>query len=103
MWPNNVTLRDMGRLLKKLRTDSAAYTAEAEENGVVLVAREGMRGEFSDVVRDLLDSSGEDFVVFPTPDGNEGYERVFVLPLAPLDPDPSQANSRRNPQPRRGR
>lgn len=71
----------MARLLEKFREGSSAYRIEPDGEGVLLVAREGLRDEFSDVVRDLIETSGEDYVAFPTTDGNAGYERVFLLPL----------------------
>lgn len=70
----------MGRLLDTLRNKSPAYSIEPEGEGVLLVAHEGLRDAFSDVVRDLIRTSGEDYVAFPITDG-DGYERVFLLPL----------------------
>jgi len=74
---------NMGRLLDKLRNESCACRIVPEGEGVLLVAHKGLRDEFSDLVRDLVRTSGEDYVAFPTTDGHAGYERVFLLPLDP--------------------
>lgn len=71
----------MERVLDKLRCESSAYRIECDDDGVTLVARDGLREEFSDVVRDLVEKAGEEYVAFPTADGDAGYERVFLLPL----------------------
>lgn len=41
----------------------------------------GREPAFDALVRDALDSSGQDFVVFPCPDGAAGYRAVYVIPL----------------------
>jgi len=71
----------MERVLDKLRNESSVYRIESEDEGVVLVAEDGLRDEFNDVVRDLVDNAGEEYVAFPTTDGDAGYDRVFLLPL----------------------
>lgn len=71
----------MGRLLDKLIRGSTAYDVEAENDGFSLVGKPGRLNEFSDLVREAVDHSGEDFVVFPTSDGHQGYSRMFVVPL----------------------
>ncbi len=37
--------------------------------------------EFSDLVREAADHSGEEFVVFTTTDGRHRYSQMFVMPL----------------------
>lgn len=71
----------MGRLLDKLIRGSTAYDVEAENDGFSLVGKPGRLNEFSDLVREAVVHSGEDFVVFPTSDGHQGYSRMFVVPL----------------------
>lgn len=71
----------MGRLLDNLLAGSPAYRVERDGDGVLLVGREGRREEFSDVVREVIAAAGEEYVAFPTPIGNAGYERVFLIPL----------------------
>lgn len=71
----------MGRLLDNLLSGSPAYRVERDGDDVVLVGREGRRDEFSDVVRNVIAHAGEDYVAFPTPDGQSGYERVFLIRL----------------------
>jgi hypothetical protein len=40
-------------------------------------------GDFSRFVREVLDSSGDEFVALPVSDGRLGYDEVFVIPLDP--------------------
>lgn len=71
----------MGRLLDKLIRGSTAHDVKAENDGFSLVGKPDRLNEFSDLVREAVDHSGEDFVVFPTSDGHHGYSRMFVVPL----------------------
>ena len=40
-------------------------------------------GDFSRFVREVLDSSGNEFVALPVSDGRLGYDEVYVIPLEP--------------------
>ena len=71
----------MGRLLDRLNRDDPAYELVATDNGLMLTARDGQSDRFTELARDLIDNAGEDFVAFPTSDGRQGYERVFLTPL----------------------
>ena len=71
----------MGKLLDRLRQDSPAYRLEAEDDGFVLIRRDGQHDDFNAFARDLIDNAGRDYAVFPTPDTQTGYERLFVIPL----------------------
>lgn len=77
----------MGRLLTKLLEDSPAYDLRRDKDGFVLIAKPGHREEFSDLVREAAEHAGDDFIVFTTSDGRQGYSQMFVMPLdeaAPL-------------------
>ena len=41
--------------------------------------------EFSDIVREAAEQAGEEFVVFTTSDGHQGYSQMFVMPLDAVD------------------
>lgn len=71
----------MGRLIDKFRCDDPAFRIEPDGDGVVLIRQDGQAELFDALARDLINSSGSEFLVFPTTDGHRGYERVFVLPL----------------------
>jgi len=36
---------------------------------------------FNCMVREALDSAGNDFAAFPQPDGHHGYSAIYVVPL----------------------
>ncbi|MFC7380062.1 hypothetical protein [Brevundimonas sp. GCM10030266] len=74
----------MGRLLDRLLTRSEAHDVEVEGDGYMLVARPGQGDGFNALVREAAARSGEDFVVFTTPDRPHVYSRMFVLPLPPM-------------------
>jgi hypothetical protein len=71
----------MGRFLDKLSRDDPAYDLSASDDGYTLVGRVGHEDEFNELARDLIDNAGDEFVVLPTPDGQMGYERVFIIPI----------------------
>ncbi|QBX38088.1 hypothetical protein E4M02_06025 [Brevundimonas sp. S30B] len=70
----------MGRFLDEVRDDHPAYRLESGDDGLTLIRRRGREDEFNRLARSLIDGGHDDVVVFPTPD-DEGYERVFVVPL----------------------
>lgn len=78
----------MGRLLDKLVEPSPAYDIRRDENGYVLIGRPGHLNEFSELVREAAQNAGDDFVVFTTSDGHQGYSQMFVMPLDDLAPPP---------------
>ena len=78
----------MANLLDRLLEGSPAYRVTRETGGYTLVARPDGRAEFSALVRQAADAAGDDFVVFPTPDGARGYSRMFVMPLDGMDAPP---------------
>jgi len=71
----------MGRLLDRLKAGSPSYAVEPTQEGFVLVAESHHRDEFDDLVRDLMATSSDEFVVIPVSDGSVGYERAVILPL----------------------
>jgi hypothetical protein len=77
---------DMGRLLDKLLEKSPAYDIRQDKDGFVLIGKPGHIDEFSDLVREAADHAGEEFVVFTTSDGHQGYSQMFVMPLNEMPP-----------------
>ena len=78
----------MGRLLDKLVQGTPACVVKPEGDGFTLVGRPERLGEFSELVREAADHAGDDFIVFTTSDGHEGYSQMFVMPL---DEPPAEA------------
>lgn len=70
----------MGRFLDKVRDNHPAYRLEASDDGLTLIRRKGREKEFNRLARSLINDANAGVVVFPTPD-EQGYERVFVVPL----------------------
>lgn len=69
--------------LKQLRTAARAHLIEHNKDGFTIRRRcEDEAQAFNALAREALDSSGEDFVAFPQPDGQSGYVGLFVIPLA---------------------
>jgi len=71
----------MGRLLDQLKQGAPAYDVKVEGDGFTLIGKPGYIDEFSDIVREAANHAGDDFVVFTTSDGHQGYSRMFVMPL----------------------
>ncbi|URI14288.1 hypothetical protein [Brevundimonas albigilva] len=71
----------MGRLLDKLLKTSPAYDIRQDKDGFVLVGKPDHIDEFSDIVREAAEQAGEEFVVFTTSDGHQGYSQMFVMLL----------------------
>jgi len=71
----------MGRLLDKLIQGTPACVVKPESDGFTLVGKPDHLAEFSDLVREAVDHAGDDFIVFTTSDGQNGYSKMFVLPL----------------------
>lgn len=71
----------MGRLLDKLKAGAPKYVVEEADVGVVLIRRFEHDGEFTQLVRELINGNPEEFVVLPVSDGQAGYERVVLVPL----------------------
>lgn len=71
----------MGRLLDKLLKTSPAYDIRQDKDGFVLVGKPDHIDEFSDIVREAAEQAGEEFVVFTTSDGHQGYSQMFVMPF----------------------
>ena len=71
----------MGRLLDKLIQGTPACVVKPQNDGFTLVGKPGRLDEFSDLVREAADHSGDDFIVFTTSDGHHGYSQMFVMPL----------------------
>lgn len=78
----------MGRLLERLLEGSRAYRVKREADGFMLIGDPDHIDEFSDVVREASDRAGEDFIVFTTTDGHDGYSQMFVMPLDEMPPRP---------------
>jgi hypothetical protein len=70
----------MGKILDRLKAGAPSYAIEEIGDGIVLIRTPAHAETFSMLVRDLLNTSGEEFVALPTTDGS-GYERVVLLPL----------------------
>lgn len=71
----------MGRLLDKLKRGAPAYDVKVERDGFTLIGKPDHIDEFSDIVREAAEQAGEEFVVFTTSDGHQGYSQMFVMPL----------------------
>lgn len=71
----------MGRLLERLLEGSPTYRVKREADGFMLIGDPEHLDEFSDLVREAADHSGEEFVVFTTTDGRHRYSQMFVMPL----------------------
>lgn len=71
----------MGRFLERLLEGSGVYRVERKTDGFVLTGEPDHLDEFSDLVREANDHSGQDFIVFTTSDGGLGYSQMFVIPL----------------------
>lgn len=71
----------MAKLLDKLAQGTPACTVRREKDGFILVGKPDHLDEFSDLVREAADHSGNDYVVFTTSDGHHGYSQMFVMPL----------------------
>ncbi|QTC90865.1 hypothetical protein IFJ75_16810 [Brevundimonas goettingensis] len=71
----------MGRLLDKLKRGAPAYDVKVERDGFTLIGKPDHINEFSDIVREAAEQAGEEFVVFTTSDGHQGYSQMFVMPL----------------------
>lgn len=78
----------MGRLLDKLVEPSPAYDIRRDKDGYVLIGKPGHVNAFNELVRKAAQNAGDEFVVFTTSDGNEGYSQMFVIPLDELTPPP---------------
>ncbi|MBK1976477.1 hypothetical protein JIX58_12045 [Brevundimonas diminuta] len=75
----------MGRLLEKLKHGAPAYDVKVERDGFTLIGKPDHIDEFSDIVREAAEQAGEEFVVFTTSDGHQGYSQMFVMPLDAVD------------------
>lgn len=62
----------------KLRQPSPLFDVEEGDGGFVL---SGKGQEFSDLVREAVEASSDDFVALPVPDGHTGCERCVIIPL----------------------
>ena len=71
----------MGKLLDRLLEGSHAYRVRREADGYTLVAEPDCVDEFSDLVREVAENAGMDFIVFTTSDGHHGYSQMFVMPM----------------------
>lgn len=68
--------------LNGLRRAAEAHRVLADGAGFSIErVTDGREPAFDALVQDALDSSGQDFVVFPCPDGAAGYRAVYVIPL----------------------
>lgn len=65
----------MGRFSERLLDGSGVHRAERETDGFVLTGEPGHLDEFSDLVREANDHSGQDFIVFTTIDGASATTR----------------------------
>ncbi|WP_425988407.1 hypothetical protein [Brevundimonas sp. TWP2-3-2] len=71
----------MDRLIDKFRCADPAFRIEPVGDGVIIIRQDGQAELFNVLTRDIINSTGNEFLVLPTKDGHKGYERVFVLPL----------------------
>lgn len=71
----------MGGLLDQLRAGAPSYTVEETSAGLTLICQISHELEFSQLVRDLLNRNGSEFVVLPVTDGHQGYERAILVPM----------------------
>lgn len=71
----------MGRLLDRLLEGSHAYSVRREADGYMFIVQPDCLEEFSALVREAADYAGDDFIVFPTTDGERGYSQMFLLPM----------------------
>ena len=75
--------RVMGMSLDQLRAAGATHLIQMTEDGFTISRRSKEQAEaFNVLARQALEASGVDFVAFPQPDGDYGYEGLFVIPLA---------------------
>jgi len=72
----------MGRFLDTIRNGSDACSVVLSDRGFTLVRLIGREAEFNDLAREVLNYDGGGFVAFPLTDHSNGYESVFVLPIA---------------------
>ena len=71
-------------LLSRLRTSSSTHIVEKTEDGFNIIAQPEHTAEFSDLVREALNSGDDSFVILPsllrgTETGD--YERAHVIPF----------------------
>lgn len=71
----------MGALLERLLEGSPAYTVRRETDGYTLAASRDHLKEFSQLVREVLDHPNDEFAVFPTAEGRDGYSQMFICPF----------------------
>jgi hypothetical protein len=70
--------------LDRLRRAAQAHRVLIDDSGFSIERRTGgSQSEFDALVREALDSSGQDFVAFPCPDARSLYRAVYVIPLDP--------------------
>ncbi len=71
----------MAFFLKSLRERSAIYEIEETSVGFTLIRRGEHHELFNDLASRVINAPQSDFVVFPTTDGNDGYDRLVIVPL----------------------
>ncbi len=71
----------MAFFLKSLRERSAIYEIEETSVGFTLIRRGEHHELFNDLARRVINAAQSDFVVFPTTDGDGGYDRLVIVPM----------------------
>ena len=71
----------MGTLLDRLDARPDCFELEQTGFGVILIRRIDHEDDFTGLVRHLLDTEINEYVVLPVTDGYQGYERVILLSI----------------------
>lgn len=68
--------------VQQLRNCADRYLVEPTDAGfVILKTPKTDAAAFDALVRDAIDSSGQEFVALPRTDGWAGYDGVFIIPF----------------------
>lgn len=66
--------------LELLRSGGSCYSVEESDVGFLLYVVPGDEANFYNIVRRLVDESGESYVALPRTDGNGSYDCVLIIP-----------------------
>lgn len=66
--------------LELLRSGGSCYSVEEADVGFLLHVVTGDEANFNNIVRRLVDESGQTYVALPRTDGNGNYDCVLVIP-----------------------
>ena len=71
----------MSLSLQELRKVASRNTVHNGAEGFSIERRDVEPETFNRLVREAVESSGQDFVAFPQTDGHRGYSALYVLPF----------------------